>query len=99
MGSLQLKNWLDFPSVIQVYGTVLARSHETLGIDGSDTVNRVVMTLEDDFGFFFCFPGNHLVIAPGGQKIVFVETINIKNLPIVLVERLHESPLTHIPLL
>lgn len=47
------------------------------------------MSFEDDFSLFFSFPAYYLTVKSRRDEIVTIQTIDIQNLSIVLIECLN----------
>ena len=92
-----LPHWLNLASIPEIDWPILAGSHKLFLIDCAYSINRVIMALVDDFGLFFCFPGNDLMVTTTTQKILTIKTINVKCLSGVLVKGLDQSSLRNIP--
>jgi len=62
MGFGKFENGFTLFGVPEINGAILASSCKSLEVNGSNSIDCVVMTLEDYFCLFFCFPADHLSI-------------------------------------
>lgn len=77
----------------------MAGSNESFLVDGPDSVDRIVMPLEDDLGLLLGLPGDHLLVVSSSHEVLSVEIVDIQDLGVVLVVSTDQSSLGEVPVL